>query len=116
MRILKQLVSAIDSGMHAEQESAMSAAREWLNRSKSFEYTGLVKIKFQGDLTLEHISQDLSDVVKLMTGASNNTSVDVELYLILPEKPSVVVVPALSAPVEPPPVIIAPAAALNHSH
>ena len=100
MRLLKQLVEAIQENPYAKEllaipnlkepqlEVAIAEANKWLHTTKSFEYIGGISSKYSmSTLKLDDVAMDLDDVIRAMC---NNTSTgidaDVELWLIVKDK------------------------------
>lgn len=99
MRLLKQLVEAIDKTYNKDSLAvpdavdiqlrvAIAEANKWLHTTKSFEYIGGISSKYSmSTLKLDNMAMDLDEIIRAMC---NNTSTgidaDVELWLIVKDK------------------------------
>jgi hypothetical protein len=79
--------SAAEEAQMVELEKALVNVKEYLNSTKTFEYTGKLEMRGGNVIKLTDIQTDLDDVVMALNGGSRQVDFDVFLCLVVHDKP-----------------------------
>ena len=84
----EELAAKHPEAIDANAKAVMLDAREWLQKTKTFEYYGqLTMPHYQNTIKLPGIKQDLDDVIKSIANKRNDIDIETYLCLVVSPKP-----------------------------